>query len=238
MYLAFELLLSDLFPKGRELEIEWLKRSLSSINKSILNSTIGNHVDIVEATIKEVYINARLPLFHAKDGKSYYSPHQKIEERKTVLEALSKLARIFILLANEKQIANRNLGASMSTGVERAMMLPLIDKTYFILSNDNSQFLPDEQGFTHPRYEESIKSTNVIEYKPVKFHKFSILGTIEFDEIKKISSFCRIELANELMSLATAILETPIYIEDIDNMECHLNFSQHSISSPKREFAL
>lgn len=237
MYLAFELLLSDLFPKGKELEIEWLKRALSSINQSILTSTMGNHNDLVEATIRELYTHSRLPLFHAKDGKNYYSPHQKVEERETVLDALSKLARIFILLVNDKKIANRNLGASMSTGLERVMMLPLIDKTYFILSNDDSQFLPDEQGFTHPRYEKSIKSKHVMEYKPVKFHKFSILGTIEIDEIKKISSFCRIELVTEIMSLVTVILETPIYIEGIDNMECHLNFSQRSVSSPKREFA-
>src|SRR5262249_18269 len=44
MYLAVELLLSAKYPKGVEHEIDWLRASL-------------------------VYLNARLPLFHAKDGR-------------------------------------------------------------------------------------------------------------------------------------------------------------------------
>lgn len=69
-YLALEYIVSDVSPKGpSESEANWLKRVL---NGPLANCLPGG-LD-VEAAVDDLYNNARLPLFHAKAGKSFYLP--------------------------------------------------------------------------------------------------------------------------------------------------------------------
>jgi hypothetical protein len=92
MYLAFELLLSAKYPKGNEREIDWLRTSLAAAAADLdLASLTPSHVDPVSHIIDAVYLNARLPLFHAKDGHAYFAPLRSNEDRQEINNALQLL---------------------------------------------------------------------------------------------------------------------------------------------------
>jgi hypothetical protein len=83
MYLAFELLLSAKYPKGVEHEIDWLRASLvaSTVDLNLVSLAPAG-ADPVTHIIDKVYLNARLPLFHAKDGRTYFAPVTSNRDRR------------------------------------------------------------------------------------------------------------------------------------------------------------
>jgi hypothetical protein len=102
MYLAFELLLSSRFPKGPgEREIDWLKRGLTGASSTVLISDLVPQAstDSVAALLDLVYEDARLPLFHAKEGRDYYVPQSSPDQRKAVAKALAALTVAVVRMA-------------------------------------------------------------------------------------------------------------------------------------------
>jgi hypothetical protein len=111
MYLAFESLLSTQHPKGREHEVQWLERALRA-SEQVLDLVAlcpRGTSDPVTHIRERVYENARLPLFHAKDGKTYFAPGGVESDRAAVLEALSLLTSVVIKMA-EVWYSARRLG--------------------------------------------------------------------------------------------------------------------------------
>ncbi|MFM9966020.1 MAG: hypothetical protein ACKV2Q_32970 [Planctomycetaceae bacterium] len=95
-YLALECLVSDISPKvSSESEVNWLKRVLSGPLSA--GVSVGMSVD---ATVDELYGWGRLPLFHAKTGKSFYSPQG--EERERVQTLFYKLNVLLASLYRHK----------------------------------------------------------------------------------------------------------------------------------------
>lgn len=102
-YLALECLVSDEdLPKqkpngGTESEPNWLKRVLGDSTLLLAGVPSGMNID---ATVDEIYKQGRLPLFHAKTGKSFYSPQG--EERERVQTLFDKLNTILASLYRHK----------------------------------------------------------------------------------------------------------------------------------------
>jgi hypothetical protein len=184
-----------------------------------LKSTFVGSSDPIQAFIEQIYKNARCHLFHAKHGENFFSPHSRIETHQTVAEALNKLTRIFLLLVQEENNSARGLGASMSTGLEKALMAPLLKNSFFILSDDDSPFDPDEKGFDNPRYKHVIKSEKVTE-NASNTHKFALIGNIRNIESGGLSQIRRIEL------------------NEIDVMEIQINHQLISAKSVKKQFVM
>ena len=97
LYLGFENIISLRYPKkNHEYESIWIKRVLSNIHTQYnLNQLLNqNDPNIVDVVYDEIYINSRLPLFHAKKDKSFLSPTY-LQHRNLINEALKKLYIIF-----------------------------------------------------------------------------------------------------------------------------------------------
>jgi hypothetical protein len=96
MYLAFEYLLSSKYPKLKEFEIQWLTRALEEACKELeLDSIVSKGTEnTVKYIIDTIYQDARNPLFHAKNGKSFFTPIENIEEQRTVSQALDLLSNL------------------------------------------------------------------------------------------------------------------------------------------------
>jgi len=112
MYLAFESLLSTQHPKGREHEIQWLERALrtSDADLNLVALCPRGTPDPVAHILARVYTSARLPLFHAKDGKTYFAPGGTAADRIVVLEGLSLLTSVVIRMAEAWHSARRRGG--------------------------------------------------------------------------------------------------------------------------------
>lgn len=112
MYLAFESLLSTRHSKGREQEIQWLERALRASQLALDLAALcpRGTADPVAYILAHVYTNARLPLFHAKDGKTYFAPGVAEADRAVVREALSLLTSVVIRMADAWHSARRRGG--------------------------------------------------------------------------------------------------------------------------------
>lgn len=100
MYLAFELLLSAKYPKGRGREIDWLRASLTTAAHDLDLPALATGPNPIDRIIDVVYENARLPLFHAKDDHAYFAPVTSNQDRKAVTEALQLLTFIVMRMAD------------------------------------------------------------------------------------------------------------------------------------------
>lgn len=109
MYLAFESLLSSKFSKGKQLEIDWLRNSLNSASAELeLPSLFVSAVsDPVSHFLQITYQEARLPLFHAKDGRTYFAPSHDSSDREAVLRALELLTSLVLRMAAKWHSARR-----------------------------------------------------------------------------------------------------------------------------------
>lgn len=108
MYLAFEYMLSERFPRqnrgrgtAKEFERDWIKRGLESAPElELLTSPLRADLTTTTDIIDVIYNDARLPLFHAKSQEVSYSPHDDPEQRNVVTNALSVLSHIVIRMAD------------------------------------------------------------------------------------------------------------------------------------------
>lgn len=112
MYLAFEHLLSSKHPKGKELEVQWLSRALNLVSDELNLDSIANasEKNSVEFIIDEVYRNARLPLFHAKNGKLFFTPANELADEEATLNSLALLSQIVTKMAS-KWFRTRRMGS-------------------------------------------------------------------------------------------------------------------------------
>jgi hypothetical protein len=103
MYLAFELFLSCRYPntKPRQPEIVWLRESLLAASVDIVLEDLvpTQHASPVDFVLDVIYGHARLPLFHAKNGKTYFVPSTERTDRVPVQAALTTLTHIVTRMA-------------------------------------------------------------------------------------------------------------------------------------------
>ena len=95
-YLSLECLISGESPKGRsEPELDWLIR----VAKSSFAPAIPGGVDIATA-MTEIYKTGRLPLFHAKQSETFYTPQGS--EREHILRLLEDLTFLLVSFLRHK----------------------------------------------------------------------------------------------------------------------------------------
>lgn len=112
MYLAFECLLSTRHPKTQRQEIQWLTDALTASAQDLQISALcpAGTTDPVAHIIARVYNGARLPLFHAKDGKTYFAPGANHADREVVQDSLNALTSLVLRMAQVWYNARRRGG--------------------------------------------------------------------------------------------------------------------------------
>ncbi|QIM54285.1 methylamine utilization protein MauJ [Hydrogenophaga crocea] len=145
MYLAFESLLSSRYPKGRGQEINWLRASMASAATDLdLASLVpATATDPVQHFLHTVYEGARLPLFHAKDGRAYFAPAEGQSDRLAVEAALIMLTQVVLRMA-DKWHAARRLSSWVNLKLIEDQNRTLFDGSQFYYVDDPSVDLKKE----------------------------------------------------------------------------------------------
>ncbi len=95
-YLSLECLVSGETRKARrEPELDWLKRVISAHFAGALPGGMD-----LNSTLDEVYLAGRLPLFHAKQGETFYEPQG--QERQRIQILFEKLTLLLVSLLGHK----------------------------------------------------------------------------------------------------------------------------------------
>lgn len=235
-YLAFELVLSDRYPKGREREKDWLIRSLGKLAKdpSFLAAFGKPEGEFVGHFMNTVYKQARLPLFHAKIGRDYYQPQSVAEERSVLSATLGDLTRLLRRIF-ERWYNVRRMGGGLFPKFVYKNMEQFFDGARMVASA-HAVLDRGEKDLSHPRFKTAVVvETRVIPHRsadegPVVAAEFSHAA------LAKASVVRMFELVNSEAQLMAHLLDVELETDGIEHLECHCRTRLTNAREPKRLF--
>lgn len=239
MYLAFELLLSSKYPKGnREREIDWLQRGIEEADSLLnLSSLVSSSAtDAIQTIIRTIYYDARLPLFHAKEGRDFYLP-QSSHHHQAVLQALQLLTKM-VLRMSEVWYQARRLGGGVTRGWVYRSIEDLLSRSRMLMSDDTSEFDPSQSDLGHERYKTAVWLDAELVPNPGGTDKGpALLGRISAEGFDPNASVRRFEVVDEKAPLIAHILKDALTLAGIDQLECRFDTRVSNIRQPKYLFA-
>jgi hypothetical protein len=239
MYLAFELLLSSKYPKGsREREIDWLQRGIEEADSLLnLSSLVSSSAtDAIQTIIRTIYYDARLPLFHAKEGRDFYLP-QSSHHHQAVLQALQLLTKM-VLRMSEVWYQARRLGGGVTRGWVYRSIEDLLSRSTMLMSDDTSEFDPSQSDLGHERYKTAVWLDAELVPNPSGTDKGpALLGRISAEGFDPNASVRRFEVVDEKAPLVAHILKNALTLAGIDQLEWRVDTRVSNIRQPKYLFA-
>ena len=232
MYLAFESLLSSRYPKTKGLEIDWLRQSLTaaSTDLSLASVVPAGTPDIISHVLRIIYEGARLPLFHAKDGKAYFAPVHNASDREEVVKALTTLTHI-VTHMSDKWYSARRIGGWVNLKIFEEQSRSLFSGASFVFS-DNPEFtLQDDLN------SESVK--NGIRF-PATFSetfgtdpRHNVKGELYVSSLADRGPLHALYLVNDKSPLIGISPETTVNLNGFDSFQMCVFVRGRNASSPK-----
>ena len=212
-YLSLECLVSGESAKGnRESELEWLIR--------VANSRFAPAIPVgmdIELTLREIYKTGRLPLFHAKQSETFYTPQGP--EREHILRLLEELS--FLLAA----FIRHKLGHD-AVGGWGSMSQSVYD------GQARVAFQCDTVVLKYKWIRRSIKPTVVVFETPRRFGNFWAQITVTIPRwLPSLSAMATRVKGKESL---TFTLPESISLEGVSMLTIELNILARHVNSPKR----
>ena len=238
MYLAFELLLSTHCPKmSREKEIDWLRRAISAASADIPLTGLGidEQTDLVETIINKVYQDARLPLFHAKEGRAFYIPQDNPSARIVISYALNILTKLVVRLA-EKWYSARHMGGGVFFGwVYDNVRTQLASSTIYV-SNYDGPFDPSEQDLSHPRFKSALSTPCAIVPEFERQGEPAFMGTFIGVDFATVNPIRCIEVATKEHPYLAQTLDAPLQLDGVARFEVLMHIRGTNVNQPRTLF--
>ncbi|WP_295441231.1 hypothetical protein [uncultured Thiodictyon sp.] len=238
MYLAFEVLLSNSIPieKG-EREINWLNRALTAAQSSIrLNDLVpAQSSNAVKSVLDTVYRDARLPLFHAKVGKAFFSPQESSIERQTVSTALGILTHI-VLRMGEAWFSARRMGGGVYFAWVNKNIEQALANCSMIATNHSGPFLAEESNLTHERFQSAIQLTTRLAPELQRESAPAIFGTIAAKDLDSLGEIRRIEVIDANRPYLAQLLESPLVCAEAARLEVLMHSRIMNLNQPRSLF--
>lgn len=238
MYLAFEALLSSQFPKARtEQEISWLERALRSASTSLNLHNIAPPApnDPIETLIEKIYKDARLPLFHAKEGRVYFAPQETSANRQVVSDALALLTKIVMRMA-QTWFSARRIGGGVYFGWVYENATKILSECSAYASNFDAEVDLSENDLSHPRFLTAAKLHSRLAPELQRGSEPAILSTATRAELANANPVRRIELTTKSYPLVVHTCEAPIELGNILRFECLMHMRALNNNQPRSMF--
>ena len=235
IYLAFELLLSDKYPKGKETEKDWLRRSLGEMARhpSFPAALHKQPNEFVDYFMDNIYKGARLPLFHAKAGRNYYSP-QAAEERVILNSAFETVTRLVLRMFEDWHNVRRMGGALFPKWVYHNM-----EKLFGgakMLASRHDVVDRSEKDLSHPRFKTAVAMQTSI--FPPRSADEGPLVAAEIDGLTlgSVGSVRLFELVSSEAPLMAHLLDAELDTDGIEWLECHCKTRLKNARQPRCMF--
>lgn len=215
-YLSLECLISGESPKRRsESELDWLIR----VAKSSFVQAIPGGVDIATA-MTEIYKTGRLPLFHAKQSETFYTPQGA--EREHILQLLEELTFLLVSFLRHKLGHHAVAGwGSMSQTVYDAKA--------------RVSFECDAVALKSRWLRRTVKSTVVVFDTPRRFG--NLWAQISVPTPSWLLSVSSMTTKARGENWITLTLPEPLSLRGVSKLVLELNTLERHASSPRRLYA-
>ncbi|MDO9091128.1 MAG: hypothetical protein Q7U99_00585 [Rubrivivax sp.] len=232
MYLAFESLLSSRYPKTKGLEIDWLRQSLTaaSTDLSLVGVVPAGTPDTISHVLSIIYEGARLPLFHAKDGKAYFAPVHNGSDREEVVKALTMLTHIVTRMA-DRWYSARRISGWVNLKIFEEQNQSLFSGTSFVFS--------DNPGFTLQDDLNSKSVKNGIRF-PATFSetfgtdlRHNVKGELPVSSLADRGRLHALYLVNDESPLIGISPDTTVNLNGFDTFQVCVFVRGRNASSPK-----
>ena len=237
MYLAFESLLSSQFPKFRgERELDWLHRSLECARSAIvLDNLVVPSQDIVETLIQVVYLDARLPLFHAKDGQGFFPPQASPMDRQVVARALTVLTQVVLRMADAWHGIRRAGGGVFYSWVYENIK-QLLNACSMVITECADPVDVSERDLSHERFRIGVKLESRLAPELERRNEPAFLGSIMVSDLAQAREVRRIEVITSDRPYIAQILESALVCDGALRLEVLMHFRATNLSQPKSLF--
>jgi len=238
MYLSFEALLSSQHPKpDSEREIDWLRRALRSASTVLRLDTLGvpTSPDLVEAILEMIYRDARLPLFHAKEGRAYFAPQDTPANRQAVAQALALLTNVVLRMAEAWFDARRPGGGVFFGWVYENVSAMIADCSAYGSSHD-APFDATEKDLSHPRFSSAMR----LECRPAPEYQRgrepAILSLASGAELAKANPLRRVELASASTPFVAHMFDAPLDLTGLQEFQDLMRIRGMNTNQPRSLF--
>ncbi len=238
MYLAFEALLSSQHPKrDGEWEIDWLRRALKSASAVArldgLELPAGS--DRVESFLDIVYKDARLSLFHAKEGRSFFAPQDSPADRKAVSGALGLLTHVVLAMADAWFDA-RHTGGAVYFGWVYENARRMLEPASVYASSYDGPHDANEKDLSHPRFQTAVKLTSRLAPELQRGRAPAFLSTGDGEELARVTPLRRVEIVLRGAPAIAQILDTPIELDGVARFEDLMHVRAMNLNQPRSLF--
>ncbi len=235
MYLAFESLLSSRYPKSKGLERDWLRQSLTSASNDLSLSDLmpAKVPDPVAHILTIVYDGARLPLFHAKDGKAYFAPVHSSADREAVTSALRMLTKIVLRMA-EKWFSARRISGWVNPKIFTEQNPTLFSDSRFVFSDNPTFTLQDGLDSVSISRGEPFPATFCERFGTELRHH--VFGELPVSNVAERGSLHALYLVNSQSSLIGISPDTTIDLIGFDAFQVFLFVRSRNASAPKHMY--
>jgi hypothetical protein len=236
MYLAFEALLSGKYPKGRERERDWLRRSLTSGAPDLHLGSLAppSYPVPVDHVITTIYDDARLPLFHAKDGHAYYAPSVSNRDQAAVAAALEMLTSIVIKMA-DVWYQTRRVGGMVYPHWVYENIKRALRSASFVASTSGS--------FSQNEDLEGNEARSATHFDAIVLHDFDgegrvhAQGALDLPTASLDGPVRVLRLINDQCPMVCHVLETPLDPTGFDRLEAIAFLRVTNASQPRELFS-
>lgn len=234
MYLAFESLLSSHFPKSRgERELVWLHRSLECARSEIvLDDLVAPSQDIVETVIQVVYLEARLPLFHAKDGQGFFPPQASPTDRQVVARALSVLTQVVLRMSNIWHGVRRAGGGVFYSWIYENTK-QLLNECSMVITDCADPVDVSERDLSHERFAAGVMLESRLAPELERRNEPAFLGSVKVSDLVQPREVRRIEIIASDRPYIAQILESVLVFDGALRLEVLMHFRAANLSRPK-----
>jgi hypothetical protein len=238
MYLAFEALLSSRFSRNKsEREIDWLKRAMAAAaaDIKIADLVAAEASEPVDGLLGRIYYDARLPLFHAKEGSTFYAPQDSAENRVIVAGALGVLTHVVLRMAKAwfemRRIGGLVFPGWIYEGVKKQSL-----EARMIASGDDSPFDPSENDLSHPRFRQGISMAAGLAPDLQKGEAPALFGSADLDDRADLSVVRRVDVVAPETPMTVLMLDSELTLDGVARLEVVVHVRVMNLNQPKSLF--
>lgn len=238
MYLAFEVLLSSRFPKNTgEWEGDWVKRGLEAASREVVIKDLvpQGTSDVAQAVLDLIYQNARLRLFHAKEGKEFYAPQDSRADRELVSQALRALTLIVLRMA-ETWFQTRRIGGWVNLELVYQLAVEQLRGTTMMASGDSSPLDPSEGDLSHARFQDALRMPTRLAPELQRGAAPAVFGSAEAADLTRLPVLRRIDLVTANSPYMAQLLDSECVLDGVARLEVLTHICAMNLNQPKSLF--